>query len=49
MAEDDVPRCAPLPSSKLFARCGGTQEAGSTVAESLVALYHVGAHLIRRR
>ena len=36
-----VPRCAPLPSSNLvpFGRCGGTRKAGSTVAESLVALY----------
>ena len=28
---------------------GGTREAGSTVAESLVVLYRVGAHQIRRR
>ena len=28
---------------------GGTREAGSTVAESLVALYQVGTHQIRRR
>ena len=49
MDEDDVPRCVPLPSSKIFARCGGTQEAGSTVTESLVAIYHVGAILTRRR
>ena len=27
---------------------GGTLEAGSTVAESLVALYRVGTHKIRR-
>ena len=27
---------------------GGTREAGSTVAESLVALYRVGTHQIRR-
>ena len=27
----------------------GTREAGSTVAESLVALYRVGTHQIRRR
>ena len=26
---------------------GGTREAGSTVAESLVALYRVGTHQIR--
>ena len=46
-----VPRCAPLPSSNLvpFERCGGTREAGSTVAESLVVLYRVGTHHIRRR
>ena len=51
LAEDDgVPRCAPLPSSNLvpFGRCGGTREAGSTVAESLVALYRVGTHEIQR-
>ena len=28
---------------------GGTREAGSTVAESLVVLYRVGAHQIQRR
>ena len=28
---------------------GGTQEAGITVAESLVVLYRVGTHQIRRR
>ena len=28
---------------------GGTREAGSTVAESLVGLYRVGTHQIRRR
>ena len=28
---------------------GGTREAGSTVAESLVVLNRVGAHQIRRR
>ena len=28
---------------------GGTREAGSTVAESLVVLYQVGTHQIRRR
>ena len=32
-----------------FGRCGGTREAGSIVAESLVALYRVGTHQIRRR
>ena len=32
-----------------FGRCGGTQEARSTVAETLVALYRVGTHQIRRR
>ena len=44
-------RCAPLPSSNLvpFGRCGDTREARSTVAESLVALYRVGTHQIRRR
>ena len=51
MAEDGVLRCAPLPSSNLvpFGRCGGTREAGSTGAESLVVLYRVGTHRIRRR
>ena len=28
---------------------GGTREAGSTVGESLVVLYRVGTHQIRRR
>ena len=28
---------------------GGTREVGSTVAESLVVLYRVGTHQIRRR
>ena len=28
---------------------GGTREAGSTVAESLVVLYRVGTHQIRQR
>ena len=28
---------------------GGTQEAGNTVAESLVVRYRVGTHQIRRR
>ena len=48
MAEDGVPRCAPLPSFNFvpFGRCGGTREGGSTVAESLVALYQVGTHQI---
>ena len=34
-----------------FARCGGTREVGSTVAESLVAFYRVGTHQhqLRRR
>ena len=51
LAEDDVPRCAPLPSSNLvlFREGGGTREAGSTVAESLVVLYRVRIHQIRRR
>ena len=51
LAEDDVPRCPPLLSSNFvpFGRCGGTREAGSTVAESLVVLYRVGKHQIRRR
>ena len=30
-------------------RCDGTRDAGSIVAESLVALYRVGTHQIRRR
>ncbi|CAN0457060.1 unnamed protein product [Ascophyllum nodosum] len=44
--EGGVPRCAPLSSSNLvpFGRCGDTREAGSIVAESLVALQRVGAH-----
>ena len=51
LAGDGVPRCAPVLSSNLvpFGRCGGTREAGSTIAESLVALYRVGKHQIRRR
>ena len=51
LAEDCAPRCAPLPSSNLgpCGRCGGMREAGSTVAESLVALHRVGTHQIRRR
>ena len=28
---------------------GGTRDAGSTIAESLVVLYRVGTHQIRRR
>ena len=49
LAENGVPRCAPLPSSTLvpLGRCSGTREAGS--AESLVALYRVDTHQIRRR
>ena len=45
LAEDGVPRCAPLLSSNLrpFRRCGGA------VVESLVALYQVGTHQIWRR
>ena len=37
LAEDGVLRCAPLPRYNLvpFGRCGGTREAGSTIAESL--------------
>ena len=40
LAEDGGYRCAPLPSSNLvpLGKCGGTREAGRTVAESLVAL-----------
>ena len=51
MAEDSVPRCAPLLNSNLvpFGRCCGTREAGSTLAESLRALYRVVTHQIRRR
>ena len=43
-------RCASLPSSNLVCPLGGggTREAGSTVGESLVALYRVGTHQIRR-
>ena len=50
LTEDGVPRCALFPSSNLgpFGRCGGTREAGSTVTKSLVALYWVGTHQIRR-
>ena len=51
MAEDGVPRlCAP--SELQFGALregGGTREAGSTVAASLVVLYRVGTHQIRRR
>ena len=32
-----------------FDALGGTREAGSTVAESLIVLYQVGMHQIRRR
>ena len=32
-----------------FGRCGGTREAGSTVAKSLVVFYRVGRHTIWRR
>ena len=32
-----------------FGRCGGTRDARSTVAESLIALYRVGTHQIWRR
>ena len=41
LVEHGVPRCALLPSSNLvpFGRCGGTREAGSTVAQNLIALY----------
>ena len=50
MAEDGVFRCAP---SELrfdgLQEGDGTREAGSTVAESLVVLYQVGTHQIRRR
>ena len=51
LAEDGHPRRAPLPGSRLvpFGRCGGTREAEGTVAESLVVLYRVGTHQIRRR
>ena len=40
-----------FPGARLFRVpiCGGTREAGSTVAESLVVLYRVGMHQIRRR
>ena len=45
-----------FPSARLFRapigalrEGGGTREAGSTVAESLVVLYRVGTHQIRRR
>ena len=51
LAEDGVFRCAPLPSSNFggLREGGGTREAGSTVAESLVVLYQVGTHQVRRR
>ena len=32
-----------------FGRCGGTREAGNTVAESLIAIYRVGTHHIGRK
>ena len=50
--DDGVPRCAPLPEPQfgVLREGGGTREAGSTVAESLVVLYYrVGTHQIRRR
>ena len=51
LTEDGVPRRTPLPSSLLvpFRRWGSTREVGRSVAESLVALYRVGTHQIRRR
>ena len=35
LAEDGVPKCAPLPCSNMvpFGRCGGAREAGNTVGE----------------
>ena len=46
MVEDGVPRCASLPSSNLVPF--GRVAARETVAESLVMLYRVGTHQIRR-
>ena len=52
LADDGVPRCV-CDSSKLqfgaLREDGGTREAGSTVVESLVVIYRVGTHQIRRR
>ena len=39
----------PEPQFGALREGGGTREAGSTVAESLVVLYRVGTHQIRRR
>ena len=50
LAEDGAQVCAS--SEVQFAALregGGTREAGSTVAESLVVLYRVGTHQVRRR
>ena len=51
LAKDGVPRCAPLPIAPIWClrEGGGTREAGSTVAESLIVLYRVGTYQIRRR
>ena len=50
LAEDGVARCAPLPSPNLvpFGRVAARERQGSAVAESLVVLYRVGTHQIRR-
>ena len=42
-------RLFPEPQFGALREGGGTREAGSTVAESLVVLYRVGTHQIRRR
>ena len=53
MVEDGVPRCAPLLGSNLvpFGKKVAARErqGESTVADSLVVLYRVGTHQIRRR
>ena len=42
-------RLFPEPQFGALREGGGTREAGSTVAESLVVLYRAGTHQIRRR
>ena len=42
-------RASSEPQFGVLREGGGTREAGSTVAESLVVLYRVGTHQIRRR
>ena len=51
LAEDDGAQTRASSESQFGAlrEGGGTREAGSTVEESLVVLYRVGTHQIRRR